>query len=59
MNFVADLQTIVDDIPIQRGSDLWLRVENVWKRTIELEIDFWPGENEKTQENYRRKQSSH
>lgn len=42
VKFVDQLRDIVDVLPIKPGSDMWKRVENVWDRTVELEMEFWP-----------------
>ena len=41
-----DLAELVDDLHIQPGSDLWKRSETIWERVVELEVGFWPSENE-------------
>ncbi|KAI5117220.1 hypothetical protein M0805_008690 [Coniferiporia weirii] len=42
IKFVDELREIVDDLEVERGSDLWERAEATWDRIIELETDFWP-----------------
>ncbi|KAL5523437.1 hypothetical protein ACEPAG_7610 [Sanghuangporus baumii] len=49
VNFVDDLRSIVDCLNIEVGSELWKRVQSVWDRVIELEIDFWPESLEENQ----------
>lgn len=44
--FVDDLRDLVDSLGIEPGSAEWKRAERVWERVVELEADFWPGENE-------------
>ena len=42
MDFVRELQGIIDGFHVARESDLWRRIESIWKRVIELEVNFWP-----------------
>ena len=44
--FVDDLADLVNDLGIERGTDMWKRAEMVWDRVVELEVGFWPEEGE-------------
>lgn len=44
--FVNELAELVDDLGITPGTSAWESAENVWKRVVELEIDFWPHDGE-------------
>ena len=44
--FVDALQALVDNLNISPGDELYLRVENTWKRAVELEVEFWPHDGE-------------
>ncbi|GLB42075.1 putative TENA/THI-4/PQQC family protein [Lyophyllum shimeji] len=47
--FVDDLALLVDDVYRDLGSDEWIMAEEIWRRVIELEEDFWPGAEEEAQ----------
>ncbi|KAG6897282.1 hypothetical protein C0992_002822 [Termitomyces sp. T32_za158] len=40
--FVDDLTSLVDDIYRNLDRDAWIVAEDVWRRVLELEEDFWP-----------------
>ncbi|KAG6900288.1 hypothetical protein C0993_000261 [Termitomyces sp. T159_Od127] len=44
--FVDDLASLVDDIYRNLDSNAWIVAEDVWRRVLELEEDFWPGSKE-------------
>ena len=42
IQFVDDLQGLVDMMDIQEGSENWRRAVAIWDRVVELETAFWP-----------------
>lgn len=44
--FVDSLAELVDKLGITPGTEEWRRAESVWKRVVELEVEFWPNEGE-------------
>lgn len=42
-DFVDDLASLVDDIYRNLDRNAWIIAEDVWRRVLELEEDFWPG----------------
>jgi len=36
----------VDKLGIKPGTEEWSRAESIWKRVVELEVEFWPNEGE-------------
>ena len=46
VKFVDDLASLVNDLDIKPGTDLWRRAEMIWDRVVELEVGFWPNEGE-------------
>ena len=53
--FVDDLASLVNDLGIEKGSDMWKRAEMVWDRVVELEVELWPGEREEKETRVVRK----
>ncbi|KAF9567136.1 heme oxygenase-like protein [Agrocybe pediades] len=44
--FVSSLADLVNDLGIIPGSQGWSKAEDIWRRVIELEVGFWPDDNE-------------
>ncbi|KAH8103102.1 heme oxygenase-like protein [Cristinia sonorae] len=42
VEFVSDLESIVNNLDIQPGTEAWSRAEEIWSRVVELEEAFWP-----------------
>jgi thiaminase len=40
------LASLVNQLDVKPGTDLWRRVEGIWMRVIELEYGFWPTDGE-------------
>jgi hypothetical protein len=40
------LTNLVNQLDVQPGTDLWRRVEGVWTRVVELEVEAWPNDGE-------------
>jgi thiaminase len=38
------LASLVNQLDVQPGTDLWRRVESIWAKVIELEYKFWPND---------------
>ncbi|KJA13738.1 hypothetical protein HYPSUDRAFT_49656 [Hypholoma sublateritium FD-334 SS-4] len=46
VTFVDTLRALVDGLNISPVDELYSRVENIWKRVVELEVEFWPHDGE-------------
>ncbi|TFY54251.1 hypothetical protein EVG20_g9785 [Dentipellis fragilis] len=42
VTFVNDLADLVNRFGVQKGSESWVRAEQIWARVVELEEAFWP-----------------
>ncbi|KAF8156002.1 heme oxygenase-like protein [Crassisporium funariophilum] len=44
--FVKELADLVDSLGISPGTREWARAEEIWTRVVELEVGFWPNDEE-------------